>query len=526
MKNIIEEREEVRKKILEGYPRKVAREREKHILVLDKTKEQKIEANALTIPGIISMRGCCYAGTKGVVFGPIKDMVHITHGPIGCAFYTWGTRRNKARTEEGGQNFITYACSTDMMEKDIVFGGEQKLLQAIREAYKIFKPKAIGIYATCPVGLIGDDLYKVAKLAEEELGVKVVPTHCEGYKGVSQSAGHHLASNTLMKYVIGTEELKEPGPFDINIFGEYNIGGDAWEIRRVFEKVGYRIITFFTGDASYDNVAAAHRAKLSLLHCHRSINYTNRMMEEKWGVPWLKVNFFGVKAFIKALRDTAKFFDDPGLYERTEKVIEDEMSQVEPVLEKYRKRLEGKTAMLFVGGSRAHHFQSLFDDIGMKTIMAGYEFAHRDDYEGRKVIPEIKHSARSKVLEDLTFEREGEPPWDEEFIRKKKKELPELMDYEGMMPHMENGSFVIDDTNHYEIEMLVKELKPDIFCSGIKDKYVVHKLGVPSKQLHSYDYGGPYVGFRGAINFAKDIDAMVNNPAWKLITPPWRCKDA
>ena len=48
---------------------------------------------------------------------------------------------------------------------------------------------------------------------------------------------------------------------------------------------------------------------------------------------------------------------------------------------------KGKLAMLFVGGSRAHHYQELFREIGMKTISAGYEFAHRDDYEGRNVLP-------------------------------------------------------------------------------------------------------------------------------------------
>ena len=35
-------------------------------------------------------------------------------------------------------------------------------------------------------------------------------------------------------------------------------------------------------------------------------------------------------------------------------------------------------------------------------------------------------------------------------------------------------------------------------------------MGVPCKQLHSYDYGGPYAGFRGAINFYREIDRMVN----------------
>ena len=65
-------------------------------------------------------------------------------------------------------------------------------------------------------------------------------------------------------------------------------------------------------------------------------------------------------------------------------------------------RCQGKTAMLFVGGSRAHHYQQLFSEIGMKTVAAGYEFGHRDDYEGRKVLPGLKVDADSKNIEELT----------------------------------------------------------------------------------------------------------------------------
>ncbi len=64
-------------------------------------------------------------------------------------------------------------------------------------------------------------------------------------------------------------------------------------------------------------------------------------------------------------------------------------------------------------------------------------------------------------------------------------------------------------------------VKPDIFCAGIKEKYVVQKMGVPCKQLHSYDYGGPYAGFQGAINFYAEIDRMVNAKVWSYIKPPW-----
>jgi nitrogenase molybdenum-iron protein alpha chain len=66
-----------------------------------------------------------------------------------------------------------------------------------------------------------------------------------------------------------------------------------------------------------------------------------------------------------------------------------------------RSRCEGKTAMLFVGGSRAHHYQTLFAEMGMKTVAAGYEFAHRDDYEGRRVLPTVKVDADSRNIEEL-----------------------------------------------------------------------------------------------------------------------------
>ena len=222
----IEEKQLIVDNILKVLPEKAARNRRKHLVVRDCSTEQHIEADDKVIPGILTNRGCAFAGTKGVVFGPIKDIVHLVHGPIGCAYFTWGTRRNLAKAEEGGDNFMNYCVCTDMKETDIVFGGEKKLKKAIDEIVKIFNPGAISICATCPVGLIGDDIESVAREAEEEHGIKVIPARCEGYRGVSQSAGHHIASNSLMEHLIGTEDIKDPTPFDINIFGEYNIGGD------------------------------------------------------------------------------------------------------------------------------------------------------------------------------------------------------------------------------------------------------------------------------------------------------------
>ncbi|MBE0521831.1 MAG: nitrogenase molybdenum-iron protein alpha chain [Candidatus Methanoperedenaceae archaeon] len=510
--------------MLSHYPEKVGKNRKEHLVAIDSCSEQHIEANAKVIPGILTNRGCAYAGCKGVVFGPVKDILDITHGPIGCSYFTWGTRRNWGKAEEDGDNYLNYCLSTDMQEQDIVFGGEKKLREAIREAYDIFKPEAIGVYSTCPVGLIGDDVKGIAREMSEELGILVIPNRCEGYRGISQSAGHHLASNTLMEYLVGTEDLEDPTPFDINVFGEYNIGGDYWGVKPLFEKIGYRIVTPFTGDASFHGIAKAHKAKLSVLMCHRSINYTNRMMEEKFGVPWMKINYIGIDGTIETLRNMAKFFDDPDLTARTEEVIKEELERVMPEFGKYRKRLAGKKVVIYSGGSRSHHYINLFESLGMEVIVSGYQFAHRDDYEGRQILPHIKKKASSKILEDVRYEQDPDikPTYSKEELEKMKARGVPLMEYDGMLPEMKDGSWAIDDMSHYETEYILEKLKPDLYCSGIKDKYYSQKLGVPSRQIHSYDYSGPYSGFEGALNFARDVDMALSSPTWKYVTPPWK----
>ena len=98
----------------------------------------------------------------------------------------------------------------------------------------------------------------------------------------------------------------------------------------------------------------------------------------------------------------------------------------------------------------------------------------------------------------------------------------EFKDYEGLNTDMDKGTLVIDDLNQYEAEKLVEIYKPDLFCAGIKEKFSIQKLGIPMKQLHSYDSGGPYAGFRGAVNFYREIDRLVTSRVWGLMQAPWQ----
>jgi nitrogenase molybdenum-iron protein alpha chain len=460
-------------KALEAYPEKARKKRAPHLAPNDpEATSACVKSNRKTIPGVMSARGCAYAGAKGVVWGPIGDMVHISHGPVGCGWYSWGTRRNLVSGVNGVSSF-SMQMTSDFQEKDIVYGGDKKLATLLRETKELFPlTKAISVLSECPVGLIGDDINSVARTMSKELDLPIIPCNCEGFRGVSQSLGHHISNDTIRDYVIGTREFTEPAsPYDIALIGEYNIGGDAWSVKPLLEECGLNVKAVWTGDGQIEHIAATHTVKLNVIHCYRSMNYMARVMEEKYGIPWIELNFFGPTKIKASLRKLAEHFDD-SIKEKVEAAIAKYDPEMQKVIEEYRPRLEGKKVMLYVGGLRPRHTVSAYEDLGMQVVGSGYEFAHNDDYERTA-------------------------------------------------PEMPEATVIYDDVTEYELEEFVHKLKPDLVGSGIKEKYLLQKMGIPFRQMYSWDYSGPYHAYKGFPVFARDIDMAINSPTWKLVKAPF-----
>lgn len=474
-----EETESLIQEVLEIYPEKAKKDRTKHLAINDQSVEKSskcITSNKKSLPGVMTIRGCAYAGSKGVVWGPIKDMIHISHGPVGCGQYSRAGRRNYYIGTTGVNTFVTMNFTTDFQEKDIVFGGDKKLAKTLEEIDQLFPlNKGISIQSECPIGLIGDDIEAVAKKGTKDLEKPVVPVRCEGFRGVSQSLGHHLANDAVRDHVLGKRDNDnsfETTPYDVSVIGDYNIGGDAWATRTILEEMGLRVVSQWSGDGSLSEIELTPKVKLNLLHCYRSMNYISRHMEEKYGIPWIEYNFFGPTKIEESLRKIAAFFDDT-IKANTEKVIEKYKTEYEAVIAKYRPRLEGKRVMLYIGGLRPRHTIGAYEDLGMEVVGTGYEFGHNDDY-------------------DRTIKEMG------------------------------NATLLYDDVTGYEFEEFVKRVKPDLIGSGIKEKYIFQKMGIPFRQMHSWDYSGPYHGYDGFAIFARDMDMTLNNPCWGKIDAPWK----
>jgi nitrogenase molybdenum-iron protein alpha chain len=46
-------------------------------------------------------------------------------------------------------------------------------------------------------------------------------------------------------------------------------------------------------------------------------------------------------------------------------------------------------------------------------------------------------------------------------------------------------------------------------------------MGLPYRQMHSWDYSGPYHGYDGFAIFAQDMDLAINSPVWAHSKAPW-----
>jgi nitrogenase molybdenum-iron protein alpha chain len=381
-----EESEALIQEVLEVYPEKARKDREKHLAVNDKSIEQSkkcITSNRKSLPGVMTIRGCAYAGSKGVVWGPIKDMIHISHGPVGCGQYSRAGRRNYYVGTTGVNTFGTMNFTSDFQEKDIVFGGDKKLAKVMLEIEGLFPlNKGISIQSECPIGLIGDDIEAVAKKTAAEINKPVVPVRCEGFRGVSQSLGHHIANDAIRDWVLPRREGKtfESTPYDVAVIGDYNIGGDAWSSRILLEEMGLRVVAQWSGDGTIAEMEKTPYVKVNLIHCYRSMNYIARHMEEKYSIPWMEYNFFGPTKVAESLRAIAAMFDDK-IKEGAERVIAKYQPLMQAVIDKYKPRLQGKRVMLYVGGLRPRHVIGAYEDLGMEVVGTGYEFGHGDDYD-------------------------------------------------------------------------------------------------------------------------------------------------
>jgi nitrogenase molybdenum-cofactor synthesis protein NifE len=421
----------------------------------------QMDCNKDSLAGAVSQRACVFCGSRVVLY-PIADALHLVHGPVGCAVYTWDIRGALS----SGPELHRLSFSTDLQEMDVIFGGEQKLAAALDELIERHKPAAAFVYSTCIVGLIGDDLEAVCQKASEKTGIPVLPVQSEGFKG-NKRAGYRAACNAMGR-LLGTGDTKGITDYSINILGDFNLAGEIWLIREYFEKMGIEVVANITGDGRVADIQRAHGASLNVVQCSGATMDLADMMEERFGIPAIRVSYFGVEDMAESLYAVARFFADPGLMERARELVRTETGELLPELKFYREALAGKKAAIYVGGAfKAFSLVKAFRLIGMDVVMVGSQTGTREDYE---------------ELEEITDE----------------------------------GTIIVDDASTLELSAFIKEKNVDLFVGGVKERPIAYKLGVAFCD-HNHERKEMLAGFRGMQNFAREVYGSVMSPVWRFV---------
>jgi nitrogenase molybdenum-cofactor synthesis protein NifE len=422
----------------------------------------EIVCNKESLAGAVSQRACVFCGSRVVLY-PIADALHLVHGPIGCAVYTWDIRGALS----SGPELHRLSFSTDLQERDVIFGGEQKLYAALSELIDRHHPNAAFVYSTCIVGIIGDDLAAVCRKVAAEKEIPVLPVQSEGFKG-NKRAGYAAACNA-MRQLVGTGNTSTISRHSINILGDFNLAGELWLIRRYYEWMGIEVVANITGDGRVAAIQRAHGASLNVVQCSGATMDLARMMEKDFGIPSVRVSYFGVEDMAEALYSVARFFeDDPTIMERAQALVREELSVLLPELAQYREKLAGKKAAIYVGGAfKAFSLVKAFRLIGMQVVMVGSQTGTAEDYE----------------------------------------ELQAITD---------PGTIIVDDSNPLELSAFLKEKEVDIFVGGVKERPIAYKLGVAFCD-HNHERKEMLAGFEGMRNFAREVYASVMSPVWRWV---------
>lgn len=365
------------------------------------TSPDRMSCGKHSLAGSVSQRACVFCGSRVVLY-PVADAVHLIHGPIGCAAYTWDIRGALS----SGPELHRLSFSTDLREKEVVFGGETKLYRSLMDLIGQYEPKAAFVYSTCIVGIIGDDVAAVCKRVAGETGIPVLPVHSEGFKGTKKD-GYKAACEALLT-LIGTGEKTDISPHSINILGEFNIGGEAWMIKEYYRRMGVEVVSTLTGDGRVDDIRRSHFASLNVVQCSGSMTYLAEKMKEKYGIPYIRVSYFGIEDTSRALYDVALHFADaPEILERTRELVHREVDAIYPELKKVRSAVEGKRAAVYVGGAfKAFSLIKALANLGIRVVLVGSQTGNDEDYavlramceEGTVVLDDANSLELSKYI--------------------------------------------------------------------------------------------------------------------------------
>ncbi|MGA2448579.1 MAG: nitrogenase component 1 [Polyangiaceae bacterium] len=414
-------------------------------------------------------RGNCVVGGINAVLSAIHKVVPIYHAGPGCCMQTTAGEAGQA----GGRSpFYVSGVSTpctNMLEREVVFGGTDRLRETIDGALEILDADAFFVLTGCTAGINGDDIKGVAgEFRSKQL--PVYPIESPGFVGESYR-GYEIAWQALLDHIV-KPRAREPDL--VNLFGIMPYHDPFWEgnfeeLTRILERLGLRVNTFVTRHQGISHIEGSSAAALNIVMSPWLLRSLSEEYSKRFGVPTLRwpglpIGASDTSSFV---RSVAKALD---IEERAEKVIAAEEDYVYSYLE---------TAIGALSWKR-------FAVVGDANIVIGVTRFLANDYSFTPIVSIVTDPVtRQEDIDEITSQLVGL-----EYARPPKVvfETDQWRIQRELESH-EEVTLVIGSTNDREFA-LERDIQCSVMAYPMTDRLVFNRT---------------YAGYRGSLTLIEDL---------------------
>jgi nitrogenase molybdenum-iron protein beta chain len=220
----------------------------------------------------------------------LEDMpgvVPIVHAGAGCVYQNYLAHR--ASGYAAGELSGPQIPATEVIEKQIVFGGASRLREEIKNAAKILRGDLYVVLGSCEAAMVGDDLAAMVKEAAD-IGIPVIAYASAGFRGGSHT-GYAQLMKTIVRQLPSVKNIlggKTPGL--VNVTGilpkaDPFYRGDLQELERLLAGAGIHANTFFGSRGKARDREHIAQAEHTLVFSHWGIPVA-RELEELYGIAY------------------------------------------------------------------------------------------------------------------------------------------------------------------------------------------------------------------------------------------------
>jgi len=270
--------------------------------------------------------GCTVGGALSVT-AFITDAVTIVHAPNGCTHQIFSMLH--ALLQDSGTTKLIPIISSNISDKDVIFGGESALIEALDKA-AAKKPKLIIVATSCVPETTGDDCEGICKNHPYAENIVYLPT--SGFIGGTAEDGENIA---LINLANRAQKI-EPIPRTVAIIGEKNLESEVeenyTEVVRLLKRLKINVILRFCRNIQTDEIQNLGKAACFIIRDHRTQDAGIKIASH-FGRPYISEFPRGFSGSIAFLQDLGKACNIPETEIR--KAIEEEQAYQKEMLKPF-----------------------------------------------------------------------------------------------------------------------------------------------------------------------------------------------